>query len=445
MEMSRNKTILFIIGGIILFFAVVIILIMLFSNNSKKGNSSKDVFSIWMVGDSAEEAQDFVDGFKRFANTNMDVNILSFNSYDEYTYALTYAITNGEAPDIFVLNSNEKNSLFENQTVGIPPDYLNPSTIRKEYKDFVSNQLISQSDTGTEFLLGLPIGYETLGVFFNKRFVKRTDLENISSLKSAVAKLKEKSPENIPIAIGNGTTLDSSEDIATQFMMSQSGDKNIESLQRRSVQAGLGDYLYFGDIEGDNKYNSRLEEMKVANQNAIDLFSEGETYMVAGYPRLINKISKKGFSSNYLEAVPFPLGGASSGAALVNYNYFVVNKDSAKGDLAGKFMSYVSSADGIKIFLKAYPYYLPAAIAFEKEAESQMIHKNYKIAVTDFYSEKYSYTSFNKGIKTVYDAQLRVILDSEKTAVDEFTRFQKSLNCKTEKAVSQKEFSKVCD
>ncbi|MBF0913398.1 carbohydrate ABC transporter substrate-binding protein [Candidatus Gracilibacteria bacterium] len=443
--MSRNKTILFIIGGIILFFAVVIILIMLFSNNSKKGNSSKDVFSIRMVGDSAEEAQDFVDGFKRFANTNMDVNISSFNSYDEYTYALTYAIANGETPDIFVLNSNEKNSLFENQTVGIPPDYLNPSTIRKEYKDFVSNQLISQSDTGTEFLLGLPIGYETLGVFFNKRFVKRTDLENISSLKSAVAKLKEKSPENIPIAIGNGTTLDSSEDIATQFMMSQSGDKNIESLQRRSVQAGLGDYLYFGDIEGDNKYNSRLEEMKVANQNAVDLFSEGETYMVAGYPRLINKISKKGFSSNYLEAVPFPLGGASSGAALVNYNYFVVNKDSAKGDLAGKFMSYVSSADGIKIFLKAYPYYLPAAIAFEKEAESQMIHKNYKIAVTDFYSEKYSYTSFNKGIKTVYDAQLRVILDSEKTAVDEFTRFQKSLNCKTEKAVSQKEFSKVCD
>lgn len=443
--MSRNKTILFIIWGIILFFAVVIILIMLFSNNSKKWNSSKDVFSIRMVWDSAEEAQDFVDWFKRFANTNMDVNISSFNSYDEYTYALTYAIANWEAPDIFVLNSNEKNSLFENQTVWIPPDYLNPSTIRKEYKDFVSNQLISQSDTWTEFLLWLPIWYETLWVFFNKRFVKRTDLENISSLKSAVAKLKEKSPENIPIAIWNGTTLDSSEDIATQFMMSQSWDKNIESLQRRSVQAGLWDYLYFWDIEWDNKYNSRLEEMKVSNQNAIDLFSEWETYMVAWYPRLINKISKKWFSSNYLEAVPFPLGWASSGAALVNYNYFVVNKDSAKWDLAWKFMSYVSSADWIKIFLKAYPYYLPAAIAFEKEAESQMIHKNYKIAVTDFYSEKYSYTSFNKWIKTVYDAQLRVILDSEKTAVDEFTRFQKSLNCKTEKAVSQKEFSKVCD
>jgi hypothetical protein len=54
-----------------------------------------------------------IDGFKKFSKTKKDVVIESFNNYEEYSYALTNAIANGTAPDVFVLNSNEKESIFQ--------------------------------------------------------------------------------------------------------------------------------------------------------------------------------------------------------------------------------------------------------------------------------------------------------------------------------------------
>ena len=154
MEYNRNKIILFIVWWILIFFIVVMLIIMLFNQKSReKKTANNENFTIWMVWDSAERSTDLIDGFKKFSKTKKDVVIESFNNYEEYSYALTNAIANGTAPDVFVLNSNEKESIFQWQTTWIEPDIVNPNSFRKDYKTFLSDQLIAKTDKWVDYLV----------------------------------------------------------------------------------------------------------------------------------------------------------------------------------------------------------------------------------------------------------------------------------------------------
>ena len=446
MEYNRNKIILFIVWWILIFFIVVMLIIMLFNQKSReKKTANNENFTIWMVWDSAERSTDLIDGFKKFSKTKKDVVIESFNNYEEYSYALTNAIANGTAPDVFVLNSNEKESIFQWQTTWIEPDIVNPNSFRKDYKTFLSDQLIAKTDKWVDYLVWMPVWYEVLWVFYNRRFVNGSDVDSASSLRSAVKKLKEKNPDSIPVAIWNWAAVDFAEDIATQFILTAWENRSIEQLDRKAIQKWLWNYVDFWDEEWDNKYNTRLEEMKIAKQTWVDLFSKGETLIIAGYPRLSEKISDKWFSSNFLAAAPFPNEWEKSWKALVNYNYFVINKDTNKLDVANLFMQYLFSNDWIKAFLEAYPYYLPAVSEFDKWNEEQKIHKNYNIRIADFYNDSLEYTTFDKWLKTDYDEKLKAMLDNERTVIDEFSKLQKVTNCRTSKIFSQKDIWKNCD
>ena len=126
MEISRNKAILMIIAWILAFLILVMFIIMMTTNKNRgswnSGSSAED-FVVWTVWDELKN-QTFLDDFKTFAKTNTNIRIENFDNYDDYSLALTYAITSWSAPDIFVLNNNEKNSIFENQTIGINIKFL---------------------------------------------------------------------------------------------------------------------------------------------------------------------------------------------------------------------------------------------------------------------------------------------------------------------------------
>lgn len=432
MEFTKNKIILFIWFWILAFILFIILMIMLFSSwNSSRTKATAWDFKIWLVWDSLENSQSFIDWFKKYASINWNVIIESFDNYEEYSMALSHAISSQTSPDIFVLNNNETRSLFENQVLWISPDIVNVSQFKKDYETFIVDQLVSKTDKWTEFLFWLPVWYETLWIFYNKKMVNSSDLESISSLKSAISRIKERYSDIVPISIWNWTTLDYSEDIATQFLLSEWWDKSISTLSRQAIQKWLASYSYFWDPNLDNSYNSRLSEMSVANQDAVDLFSKWETSMIVWYPKLINKIAEKWFSKNFLFATVFPQESLNSWVALINYNYFVINKDSSNMRLANAFMSYISSQEWIKSYLNSFPYYLPANTIFKEDNDSRQIHSNFSnISIWDFYNDSLTYTSFDKWIKTVYDKEIREILNKENTLIEDFLVFQKSLNCK---------------
>lgn len=447
MELTKNKIILIIISWIIWFFIIIILLVMMFS--SKNSNSwwkqANWDFSVWIVWETPVNLEGFIDWFNKFSKSKWTTSIKNFSNYEDYSLALTYALASGTAPDVFVLNNNEKNSLFENQVLWISPKIFSPDFFRREYKSFVVEQLISKTDKDTEFVIWLPVWYETLWIFYNKNIVNSSDLKSFSSLKNSISKIKNKNSRIIPIAIWNWTTLDFSEDIATQFLVSKSWARSISNISKREIQTWLSDYLSFWDMEEENAYNSRYTELKKSNQDAVYLFREGEVWMVVWYPKLINKIVEKwGFSRSNLLVSPFIID-SKNWATLVNYNYFVINKDSKNLPLAEKFISYLSSQDWVENYLNTFPYYLPVIEAFEENLSERKIHSNYNIKLSDFFNENANYTSFDKWIKIIFDKSFRDILDFPKEATSKFFGLQKSINCKTSKIVSQDNFWVNCE
>jgi ABC-type glycerol-3-phosphate transport system substrate-binding protein len=67
------------------------------------------------VTDSNLIAENFKSLYPQYSNAV--INIESFSNYDDYSLALISSITADKAPDVFVLNNNEKNSIFSNQVI----------------------------------------------------------------------------------------------------------------------------------------------------------------------------------------------------------------------------------------------------------------------------------------------------------------------------------------
>jgi hypothetical protein len=449
MEFNRNKLIFWIIWGIILV-SIIFLLLMLTANKDWSTNSSNWAVNIWFVWENFATS-DLITSFKELypAHKNKTVNIEIFPNFEDYTYALASAINSWIWPDIFVLNNNEKYSIFSNQVAWISSSVVSPNDFRKRYKLFFSDDLIEtySDDSGTkEHLIWMPVWYETLWVYYNFQKVKKWDLENLSSLNNAIASLKNANKWAIPIWIWNWETVYDSADIVTQFFM-LNWAKSIREVTWNALKEWLASYLSYGDVSGINWYNSKSVELKSTSKNSISLFIKWEVYMVVWYPNLVNRI-KEGwwFSKGFLQVAPFPHSFSGGGDTLVNYNYFVINKTTANMDFAQDFMAYLYSDNWATKFLSLYPYYLPWIIGLEESILSNKIAPNdFNIELKDFYDDSYNLSSFDKWIKNVYDEKIKLFLDNTNYQEDLFNKLRESIVCKTDKVTSFQNLWAKCD
>jgi ABC-type glycerol-3-phosphate transport system substrate-binding protein len=81
---------------------------------------------------------------------------------------------------------------------------------------------------------------------------------------------------------------------------------------------------------------------------------------------------------------------------LVNYNYFVLNKNSVNKGLAYEFLNYVFSEEGEKAYINHFKYYVPARISVYSELKDDKIHDDFHIKLKNFYNSEATYSSFNK-------------------------------------------------
>ena len=448
--MNKNKLIFSIIWAVLLFLFILGVVTLKNSWWGSIEEKSTWNFSIWMLGDNVEKARLVIANFKELNPdySNKTINIESFSSFDDYQYALTSAIIAGEAPDIFMLNNNEKNSVFSNQVIWIDSKVINPNDFRKKYQWVFSDDLIGvywEDEDKKEFLVGLPVWYEVLWIFYNRLFVRDSDLSSLSSLNNVIADLKSKKPDLVPIWIWNWSTVRDAWDIVTQFLMLEDSVKSLADVEWTKLKQGLATYLSYWDTSGYNGYDSRFMELSRFWQNSIDLFSKWEALMVVGYPSLINEISEKWFSKSFLLASPFPHYYSWAWKTLINYNYFVINKDSIELDLANDFLAYLSTDIWAENFLKNFPYYLPALLSLESDLLWEKIHKDYNVILNDFFNSEYDLSSFDKWIKNLYDKHIIAILDNSSSYEPAFVKFKNTILCKANKIATLTDLSKSCD
>lgn len=447
--MNKNKLIFAIIWVILLIF-IIFVALNLRKDTAKTQEKSAWVFNIWVVWDDVEWVKKVVENFQKvntkYASQKIEVN--SFTSFDDYHYALSSSIISWKSPDVFVLNNNEKSSMFSNQIIWVNPSVVNPNDFRKKYKWVFTDDLIISSwewEQKQEYLQWIPVWYETFWIFYNRRYIKETDLSSISSLNNVVSNLKKDKPELVPIWIWNGSTVDNVSDIITQFFMLETWISWLEDVNWNKMKQSLSSYMLYWDVDWDNAYNSRFNELSNLGQTSVDLFSKWETFMLVWYPRLINKIKEKWFSKNFLLASPFPHYFSWDWKTLVNYNYFVINKDSTNQELANSFLWYLSSDVGALEYFKNFKYYLPALLSLESDQLKEKISDDYNIILENFISSDHELSSFDKWVKNIYDKNIISILDNVSNYEKPFENFRKSVLCKAKKISTLEDLSTNCD
>ncbi len=449
LENLSTKKIIFIWVSL---FLVILIWIMfsVMSSSWKKWKTTWKNLVIWTFWDDKNKFYEFIWEFKKDKNLKkVQITNENFNSWQDYNLALESALASWKAPDIFVLNSSEI-SVFENQIQALDPKIFNPDDFIKNYKSFFVWDLILSTKIWKwkeakkqEFVKWIPVWYETLWIYYNRfKWILPKDFKSWASLNSRIDSLKEDRPDITPIALWWGSSIYGVSDIVTQFLMLEWAT-SLKDLSDSKIKSALNTYFLYWDKKL-NWYFLKEDLLKNSRKNNLDLFSRWEVAMVVGYPRLLQKIDDKWFRKAALYVAPFPSYYAWSGKSLVNYNYFVINKDSKNFWLAEEFLSYLNSDLWAKKYLEKFPYYLPARVNLEEDLLDKEIIDWYHIKLKNFINNDLEKSSFDKWVKMIYDSKLKEILNDRVNYIDKFIKLKDYLLCLSKKIRTLDNLSSEC-
>lgn len=436
-----------ILWGIIL--VLLISVFMLLSNawEKEKARSQNTNFTLWTLWDKADIFQQYLNDFKQsntlYKDTNF--NVVSFSSYDEYYYALIWALLRWEAPDMFVINNNE-GSLFDGSITWIDPSVISPDDFRRRYDLVFQEDLISQSnqeEQTIDYLKWMPLWYQTLGVFYNFRDIKPNNLKTWAYLNDFVQEYRMNSQKSA-LWIGKWTSVYQVSDIFTQFLL-LNGVSELWGTKANEIRSALMTYLRYGEWTQPNRYDEVAEIYQRENKTNLDAFSRWDIQVVFWYPSLLEEISKIGYNKTYLRAWVFPMNSENSWTLLANYNYFVINKDTAYYKTALDLMLYFNSPNGLKKYLELFPYYLPSQFDLLDARLEENLLSWYNIKYKDFYNSALELTSFDKWLQTYYDKEIINVLDSQQNSVNLFDKFQKQVLCIKSKMVWDTSSQQICN
>jgi ABC-type glycerol-3-phosphate transport system substrate-binding protein len=442
--MSKKKMIFLSILWVVVFTIIVVIMVM--TSNSKKNSIwTKKVsnnFKIWILNDSKDNFSSFIEDFKNFSwNKNFSATIESFNDYEEYNKTLASAIIKWEAPDLYMLNNNEK-SIFLESATWIDPNIISPDEIRSYFKPFFWDDLIlsSDDDEKTEFLLWVPFWFETLGLYYNRKVWDIKKLTSFTKMQQLIEDKKESNPWIVFLWIGRWNTVENSEDIITQFIMSR-WVSNISSINSQDIKSAFSEYFDYASWE--NGYIKAENRLYKSSRTNLDYFADWKIYTIFGYPSMLEKISNIGFSKWLLWVVNFP-EFINEWNTLVNYNYFVLNKDSQNKEVAYDFLKYLFSEEWEKAYLKHFKNYIPARLSVYSELKDRKINDNFNVKLKNFYNSEANYSSFDKWLKWIYDKEIIEFLDNEAWYLEKMLKFWLKMKCKVSKIIKLENLSKTC-
>jgi len=404
-------------------------------------------FQIWTVWDSSKKFDEFISNYKlkNTSMTNVVFEITNFKNYEDYSLALKSAFIKWSAPDMFVLNNNEI-SLFEDKVYALSNLKINIHKFRQDYKTIFIDDLIVTDwewENKKEYLKWIPVWYETLWVLYNGKFrLKRSDFNLKYSLNSAIK--KSSIFDVVPLALGNWSIVKYAPDIIAQEFLINKVDW-IKSPNWLKIKEVLAEYMELWTEWWNNAFNKLFISSKNTWKDDIDLFADGDVWAIITYPRTIEKLKLYNFNSRFLYATTYPHRTTWDWPTLANYNYFVINTDSQKKNIALPFINYLNSDIWAKAFLKKFSYYLPARATLEDELWENKISNFFpNILLKDFYSNEIL-SSFDKWNKVIYDREIIEVLDNFWSYIDAFESFKLSLLCKTEKILELKNLSTSCE
>lgn len=457
--MSQKKIIFFIIAGIIL---VSLIAWIAYISGQTKTEKVQWSIKIWINDGTTESYASLIEGFRQYAPEYKSVDIVfekQSSDPDRYRTLLLSTLTEWSGPDIFMLRSGE-DILLENKLEPIPNDVLDFSDFDKKYDDLFQDLIYSTwSGKGKQtFLKWVPLGYETLGVFYNKSILREVpktwnDLENL---------YKELPVWKYPSNLWLGPTFVPNMIDILPLWLQEGKVKSYSELS--SGGAGFESYMNYGTISvwseqaDDDSFStiktnftaqkSRMIEEKLTT---LDLFMQWEIGMIIGYPSLIlelEKSSKRAWESSSNAVIltdRIPQSSASESINMARYTYFGISKLTTNPTASLKFLEYLMTPEAERLFSEQYPYLIPAQAEFYEAAGTNSLSETLARTKLNSFIPKTGdkISVFQYGIKSRFEKYLKESIDSVMVPEldDVLEKITKELSCEINTSINGSEDS----
>jgi len=400
---------------------------------------------IWILEDDAWDFSEITRAFWEIYPAYKWKNIKVESFYDKRSYdlALTSAFLRWKWPDIFVLNNTES-SPHENMVLGIDPVSVSPNDFRLRFAPIFWEELIlsDETDQNIEFLKGIPTWFQTLWIYYNRKYFLRpseiTTWNGLSKEINAIA--KKYSGSIVPIALWNGSSVSRSSE-TLQALFTLEWNKDLIETDNSEVRDVVALYTSLWERSGDNRYNYLSENI---DKSDIELFSEWKVAAIVWYPRDLLKIDDAGYQKSFLFATPFPAYDGKDKNTAIEYNYFAMNKESVNIPFARDFLSYLSSTVGQQQYIDSYPYYLSPETSILIEQQEKKILPAYNIVYKNFLEEGSELVSFNVGNTELFRSESQNILDNEIGASDRIYELKNFIVCINDKQSTLQSLSSPC-
>lgn len=394
-SMSPKKIIFFVVVWVT---SLAIILgIFFLQRKTTQTVSAPKQLKIWIVAGTTDSYAGLIDGFKEYAPEYKTTDIVfekKTTDLTRYRNIVLSTMADGTGPDIFMIGAWE-DMILESKIEPIPSDVIDFSEFEKRYDDVFSDLIIASGseDTLSYFLKWVPLGFETLGIFYNKnlvrQFPKTWDEFDVLYREGIDSEVYVSNlwlwPRYMPNAI----------DIVWLFYM-RNGSVDYKTMTKWTND-GIVSYLAYKDAttsqDTTDAYTpivtieSEKAEMDEKNTTTLDMFMRWDIAMILGYPSLITDLEKSDkrvwvFSKAgliFTERIPLesPIEWRKN---LAKYNYFALSRTTENPLAGAKFLEYLMTSDAQKRYLAKNPYTISAQREYWKAQEwtslSSVINKS---------------------------------------------------------------------
>ncbi len=422
--MSLRK-IIFITIALSLLLWVIITFWILGKSKPPVSKSLSGSLNIWIIGDTTEWYETLTEGFHAYAPEykNSPITFKKFSDYTSYQKILLSTLADGNGPDIFMVEAGA-DTILRDKTESVPSEYIDIGDFEKRYDDLFLS-LIEKSWSTQDYIASslrwIPLGYETLGVFYNKSLV--IDMAKTWDEVSLIYR-DGQSSEVFPTNIGLSQRYTPfASDILGYFLLEE-WISSYTQLDTSSV--AIEKYLSFGESPvlpsentTENDANSTgkslidmQESLSTSRLTTLDMFIRGEIAFVVGYPSMISALedAKKRAGKDYAnmiiltEKIPQNSLGTPR-MHIAKYKYFWLSKMSKNSMLWVKFLNYLTTEDAQRKFITAFPHYIPAQRSFYESVSSTSLSSVFSQAKLDSFIPKLWETVllFDYGNKWTFD------------------------------------------
>ncbi len=458
----------------IMFFVIAAILVIslgigfsLLSGEKKTGTTAgaKEI-TVWVVGDDRVGFDPIISEFKKNAQyKDTTVTVTKFATYADYERSLLSVIADGKSPDIFVVPSTGA-AMLESQIVPLSDSVVDMDDFSKNLNKLFDPLIDTQpgkSEDGKDIQIrsikGIPLGYETIGAFYNRSLVSGGVPATWQELQAQ--NLTTEEGATLPVALGYGSRyITQAPSLATLFMV-QAGIDSVSRLQDPLAVQAIEDYQgYAGSTESPDATNTNAlyqlkDELDRKSISTTDLFVRGKVGAIFGYPSLLREIEyseKRAGTDSKLEkrdlrSSPIPQGENGKKSNLVRFQYFALSKTAAAPEAGIDFLSHLSLKSSTESYLDSFPHYLPARNDLVEIRKEKVMNKNYPWVRYESFlpSSEIRLINFDRVLTSEYEAVLGKELDQPLAeAKNILLTTKKRVECIAKQLIERKGYEESC-